>query len=608
MTSFLKRYFSHISLAFILSLYFFFGFQHLEKFITADEHYWIEERIPQYWHAVTNGKWKKTLINDKPGVALALISGPALLFHNDTTLGCQEQDGWFRHCDPEMTSRLYASFRLPILLVNAAFLILIFFSIRAFSDRFVAMAATGLMALSPNLVGMSQIVNPDSLLWSSGSAALFAFLAFLKTGKRSFALWAIVALTLALLSKYTALIIIFFLPFFVLATLFLDPSFSPLSPRKKFSALTGISAIPFFLFLAIVPGVLSSKERITTFLTAGTGSFLPWIGYAILISLLVAVSFFRIPKKLEPVILFSTRFALRMIAIGFFALSVSLVLERAIFPLWDIWNVIPFDIKNLTNARYYLATPLSWLDITFLELSPLIYGLPMATLFFALFVIGFSVLSKTKKNFSIVLIFTFFIVIHLATLGVSNVLAIPRYIILIFPIFALLAAIGMKELWGLLPKKFQTKKYLAIGGTALVLVSLGSLLASKPYYTNFANSLLPEKSLISHSWGYGGYEAAQYLNALPEAKDLTIWSDYYGVCEFFVGRCLTVYTFDPKITPDYYVLTRRGQIRYISKYDRWEEKSGLTAYRYYNRIDPVFGISINGKESNFVKVFRVDKP
>lgn len=602
-----KKHPSSVPLAIILTAYFFFGLQHIGSFITADEHYWVEERIPQYWEAWDEGKWKKTLINDKPGVSLALVSAPALLFHGDTMLSCQEKEGWFSGCDPEETSWLYASFRLPILVTNALLLVLIFFSVRTFAGRFVATAATGLMALSPHLLGMSQIVNPDSLLWSTGSAGIFAFLAFLRTGRKSFAIWTIVALTLALLSKYTAIIAIFFLPLIALSIRFLDPGFSPIPPKKKLASLIAISLSPFLLFLVFVPGVFSSEERITAFLTAGTGSFLPWVGYAALVGVLAITAFLRIPKRIGTIIRNLIDISLRMLAVIFVALVLAFLAGRALYPSWDIFTAIPFDIKDLSNARYYFAEALSPIDIAFIEVSPLAYGLPLATLGFALFAIVFAAVSRKREGLPVTLVLTLFIVLHLAALGFSNVFAIPRYIILAFPISAFLAALGMKEAWELVPKRHRTGKRAAIALAIVTAVLLASLFLSKPYYVNFANGLLPERSLIAHSWGYGGYEAAMHLNTLPDAKHLTVWSDYYGFCEFFVGRCLTAYTFDPAIDPDYYVLTYRGEARYMSRYDRWEEKSGLRAYQYYDRTDPVWELDINGKKGNFVKVFRVDK-
>jgi hypothetical protein len=76
---------------------------------------------------------------------------------------------------------------------------------------------------------------------------------------------------------------------------------------------------------------------------------------------------------------------------------------------------------------------------------------------------------------------------------------------------------------------------------------------------------------------------------------------------FFVGRCLTAYTFDQnEIKPDYYVLTRRGKIRYMSRYPRWERLSGLRAYQYYGTPDPAWELHIGDRPGNFIRVVKVE--
>lgn len=595
-------------LTIILAAYFFFGLQHIGSFITADEHYWVEERIPRYFDAWSDLDVRKTDINDKPGVSLSLVSGPALLLHDTTTLDCQEKEGWFSGCDPTETSRIYASFRLPILLVNALFLVLIFFAVRAFTDRNIAIGTVALTALSPHLLGLSQIVNPDSLLWSSGSAAIFAFLAFLRSGKRSFAIWTVAALTMALLSKYAAIMIVFFLPVIVLGSFIIDRSFSPMRPRSQIVSLLVISAAPFLLFALFVPEIFvpaATKFR-ENYLTAGTDSWLPWLAYIALLLLTAAISLLRIPQKRLVSASRISLVAARAFAGTFLLASVMLVVVRHILPTWDIFTVLPFDIKDITNARYFLGRYLSPLEIAVLELHPLVFALPIATLVFSWFAIGRAVFLPSAHRLSIFLLLGFSLV-SLVAFGFSNVLTTPRYISLLFPIFAFFAAIGITEVGAILRKKYGAWAY-SVMIVIVALSSIGSAFSSKPFYANFDNIVLPKSSILTHSWGYGGYEAARYLNALSDAKNLTVWSDYYGVCEFFVGRCLTAYTFDPNdVRPDYYVLTRRGQIRYMSRADRWEELSGLVAYRYYDRTNPDWSLEINGQEENFVKVFRLDR-
>jgi hypothetical protein len=39
--------------------------------------------------------------------------------------------------------------------------------------------------------------------------------------------------------------------------------------------------------------------------------------------------------------------------------------------------------------------------------------------------------------------------------------------------------------------------------------------------------------------GDGSFEAAEYLNDLPNAENMSIWSDKGAVCESFVGECTT---------------------------------------------------------------------
>jgi len=72
------------------------------------------------------------------------------------------------------------------------------------------------MALSPILVGMSQIINPDALFWVFSSASIFSYFALLKTDERKFIRLTALFLGASLLSKYTANILfpLFILMFF----------------------------------------------------------------------------------------------------------------------------------------------------------------------------------------------------------------------------------------------------------------------------------------------------------------------------------------------------------------------------------------------------------
>ncbi|NTW13569.1 MAG: glycosyltransferase family 39 protein [Candidatus Moranbacteria bacterium] len=590
------------------------GIPHIGSFITADEHYWVEERIPDYFDAWARLKWKKTLINDKPGVSLALVSGPALLFHPGGILSCRTVEGHTSTCDPAVTSSLYASFRFPILVTNALMLVAIFFAIRAFSGTAVAFMTAIFAAVSPQLVGMSQIVNPDSLLWSSGALAIFSMAAFLTTLRKRHLITAILSLCLALLSKYVALIIILFLPALLLGIHLSDEDSEKVGRRlQRFLGTVLTSFVPLTIFVLAAPGVLSSDERIIAFLSADTGNiFLPWGAFAASLAVTATVMFARIPKRVVRRLDLTFRWLLAATGVILVLSIMTLIVARLTAPSWDyeIFRRIPFDIKNISDAKYYTDKRLTPTDVAALEFSPFVYSLPAAVLILGTAALFNRSLRVMRDRTSVIpLLMALFIAIELAAFAGSGIRTTPRYVLLTLPIFCFPAAdtavrIG-RALRGRLPERLRSFTLPAII-TLSVFASLSEFGGNAPFHANFANALLPKDDLTAHAWGYGGYEAVQYLNSLPDADHLTVWSDYYGVCEFFRGNCLTNYTFDKEVTrPDYYVLTRRGMFRYLPRYDDWEQKSGLTAYRYYDSADPAWELDVTGKKDNFVKVIQV---
>ncbi len=597
----------------VLGLYTLFGSLHLTQFVTADEHYWLYERIPKYWNAWGDWELRKTFINDKPGVSLALVTGPALLVLSDTSEHCVEQDNRLYVCQVEDTAPLLLAFRLPILIANGLILIYLFFLLSRLFGPWVALFTTIFTALSPVLIGMTQIVNPDALLWSTSAAALFSYLAVLKSSERRDIVMTIFFTTLALLSKYTALILF---PAFALALSIRfiaspkDGSADSLTAALKTGILqlAGIAAASTTFVLALVPAFLLDRKYLAEYLaTVPDKEVLLFVFAPLALVLLGDVFLFR-----SRLLLFCRaaiqRIApfLRIIALFALLLIIAVISARYFFPGWGIY-AIPFDIKDLTDARYHSSVP-NVFEAFFLEWNAVLFSLPPVLLasiaLLAIFGLRKKPLSETPTLLALTLFalgFTF-ILIH------SNILATARYAIMLFPVLALIGAFGLAEItrFGEARGK-EWRPSLAVFAIAASMLSLGAI---HPFYANYANALLPKKALIADAWGYGGYEAAQYLNALPNASELTVWSDYYGVCEFFVGKCLTAYTFNGnEIRPDYYVLTRRGEARYMSRFDRWERLSGLTAHRYYRQtaISPVWSLEIDDRPGNYVKVFKVER-
>lgn len=611
----LSRYFRPMPLlSGILAAYFFFGLFHIGQFITADEHYWIYERIPAYFDAIDDGKWKKTLISDKPGVTLALVSGPALLFFDDPESHCTEGQDKIIRCDITRSESLLFAFRFPLLLANIFLLLVSFFLLRAaFRNEWIALLTMLFTATAPILVGISQISNPDALLWSLGFAAIASYLAWLRTNRFRFFLSTALFFGFALLAKYAVLVL---LPFFLLFSLvfFLfekngDASFQP-TFRKHLLFLLALPVIACALFALFLPAVIVNPDGFLKTLSENFPKFNPK-------TLGIGLSFFALPFL--DAFLFRSRIFLsikrlwtkkpyagiRPFPLVF--LFTALVSARYAFPQWDIFSAIPFDMKDLSNARYYTESPLNIWEKIFLETNPFLFSLAPLPLFGML---AAWILATFRNDFRFLFettVLSLSLFYFLLVLIVGNTLGTPRYLVLLFPLASLIAAIGYLNLFHILKERFFSFRFAR--ELTFLLFFIGSLVPlffAAPFFLNYSNFLLPKHALISDAWGSGGYEAAQYLNALPNAERLTVWSDYYGVCEFFVGRCLTAYTFDREIVkPDYYILTRRGEMRYMSRFERWERLSGLQAHLFYDRTDPDWSFPLHGNPNNSIRIFKL---
>jgi len=105
--------------------------------------------------------------------------------------------------------------------------------------------------------------------------------------------------------------------------------------------------------------------------------------------------------------------------------------------------------------------------------------------------------------------------------------------------------------------------------------------------------MLPKKYIISGAWGYGGYEAAQYLNSLPNAKNLTLWADAYGVCEFFDGKCIQ----QPRID------TTKYKINYY-----FISLQAAENPRFQTNMDKnyVWRLNIDDRSKSFLKIYKAN--
>lgn len=607
MTNFLNRYFTQIALVFILAIYFFFGFQHISKFMTADDHYWIQERIPQYWQAIRDGKWKKTRINDKPGVTLALISGIGLLEDNDPASYRIKTDENLTSFDTERTEKINYLFRLPILVFNGLALFLFYFLIQKISNSKIALWSVVFIYLSPILLGISQITNPDSLLWTFSGGALLSFLVYLYTGLRRFVWLFGILLGFSFLSKYVAVILVptaFILIFAKHLSQFSENNTSHISRNKItqdiYSYLIAI-VISIVTFAIFMPAAIVKPKHLFFGTIGYPGA--ENVSYAIIIFVLFALAdaYYFSGKIMNKIFRFAARFwgaVVRSFFTLLFAISSFIIVNWSLGqPILNL-DHIPFDARQ----RELFVSGANIFEKVNLEFLPIIFSLTILSLFFILYV-WLSYAIKPKKYAFLVFAMSLFSVLYVTAALKSGLLITIRYGIMIYPPLLILAAIGAHDFFS--QKIFKKIPFYTIT-FFIIAAGVFDLWKIKPFYFNYTNDLLPKNKIITGAWGYGGYEAAQYLNSLPDAKNITVWSDYHGVCEFFTGKCITKYRFDRSNYPvDYYVLTRRGRIRYnFSSGNGTYRGRTIDAYKYYDRPDPVWHLYIDSRPENYVKIFK----
>lgn len=608
-----KRWLIAAIFGLVYILYFFFGFFHISEFITADEHFWVNQRIYTYWHSVFSPeKWGSTKLSDKPGVTVALVSGVGLLKENNPMTHMREAAA-----DPEkevqVIQSVYTVFRIPMLIFNALFALYLFWIVKKLTGNFwIGLWSFILILLSPILLGISQITNADAVMWSFSCAALLSFLAYLKTEEKKFLALSPLFLGLSLLTKLVAVI---FFPFLFLVALafivykFPDWEKEKIEIHKKIIRVCFAYLITFagslLIFAIFMPAVFVKSQLFFDY-TIGYSSMkkiVPALMLGVFLIFGDALAFkSAVGKKILGAVAPYFPILQKIVLTALFILFVLILFN------WNASQLIlnPDNILNYKTSELSFLASASWLQKITYQFYPFIFSLvPLAVL--ALLFIWTKLVFRKSQNSFLVFILSFFALVYHAALISLNLPSTIRYSIALYPLASILAAMGIYEFFEL--KKFEkiSKIWITLG---IIIVSVVSLWQIKPFYFNYTSELLPKKYSVAYAWGYGGYEAAQFLNSLPDAKNLYIWSDYYGVRNFFLGDTKTDYIYkNGSRRIDYYVLTRQGQI----KYEYWcnKHKGACRGYvpakKYYEAANPVWEMYIDGRPNNFIKIFKAEE-
>lgn len=601
--SFLLSMFAFLLLGLPLATYFHFGFTHLSEFETADEFLWYSEgRIQKYWDAMESHSWKDTRINDKPGVSLAIISGLARFWERaappDTFDGIRK----LKVFPVSEILEAHFNYRAPILLFNGIMALYFFWMIcKITHSAWAALFSTTLILLSPILIGISQIINPDALFWTFFLACLLTFLAFLETGQIFLVLFSIILLGFTLASKYVGVILFPFLIF----SLFMHTLFHLSAWQRegviiwkkilwRSLAYLAVIAGGICVFALLMPAVIIN----TKYLSIGTYAFPGMQGIfqlSIMISIGMIMDALIFKSKL---LIFIARHSKHLRKI----ITTVLLLGMSAFIIlvginWaqelNLFGLLDFTFEGGRIPEF--ATLPLWKQFI-LERRPLIFAttpLVLGTLLFAWLISAF----KHWKTTWLMFILTAFIPIFFLAVIKQGLLINVRYSIVLFPIVALIAGTFLAEFfnWGFLKR---IPKILIFG--TIFSLSLVYIQKAEPFYFNYTNKLLPKQFSLVDGWGYGGYEAAQFLNSLPGAEKNRVIADYTGVCQFYIGPCIR---YSDIIRPhlgkrwnaksyNYFVLSKKGFGRFNLNED----------FPELDTFPPIWKLEIGGRPGNYLKI------
>jgi 4-amino-4-deoxy-L-arabinose transferase-like glycosyltransferase len=597
----------------IFAINIFFGFPRISEYSSVDEPYWTYDRTPDFWNAITERKWKKTDINDKPGITVAEISGIGL------SSGIQPLE--YKSVRQEAKTpqtvaeiiKINFFLRLPIYLAGLLLLLTFYFFLKKLFNRPIALLSLTFIGLSPIILGISLIINPDSLLWGFLPLSIIGFLIYQRENQKKYLVFSGILLGLALLTKYVANILYVYL----LGLLFLEYIYADKGTlnfavylKKALLNYAILIIISLAVFFILYPSCWVKPEMLLKGTILSAAFETTWPIFAGFIGLLLADLFFLKSRISSWIMNFLSKYSQHFkLAIG------GLFLVGIIFVLLNTYTSMQiFDFEGeMASPKGDNILALSHiLKITTSDLYALIFGLtPIVFIFFVWSIIKNTFQTgKITKEAAVVSYFLIFILLYYIASTINQVTATVRYQITIYPLASIIAAIGAYQFSQL----EKIKKYFDNGifYIIIILISVSSLYLSSPFFFNYSSVLLPEKYILNlKDMGDGSFEAAKFLNQLPDAKNLVIWSDKGAVCETFLGKCKTSFNENDTLTFDfdYFVVSTGRKSRSLKLEKSTDFKYEIDFPKLYmpNIEDADFEINFGDNPNNFVRVIKTEK-
>lgn len=535
----------------VICINLFFGLPRLAHYTAVDETLWSYDRVPKFWRSVANENWRGTNLCDKPGITLAMISGIGLPFVPDPR---DYEDLQFKPKTPEQLAtieKIYFSLRLPVYLFTLASLFAFYFLLKRLLSEKIALLSVIFMGLSPILLGISMIVNTDAILWILMPLIIISFLIYQKEDNKKFLYLSGFLLGLSLLDKFVANLLFPFLLILIFVKYILsdfEKTEDKINYFKKsitnYIILTAIALLTIFIFYP--SAWIKPKELLnTTIYSLALKKNWPMVIAAIAAvsaDALILKSFFS--RKISDFFSTHKTIFLRIISLLLFGLAAFVFLNTYLdMRFYDFEKILSMPKSDMPLSKEF---PLNFFSAFF----PLLFGLtPVTMTMFLTAIISLLTIKRSEitKDNSLVYAFSLllFILVYYLANSTSGVSSTVRYQIVNYSIASIVAAIGLGKLIELktLKKYFsEAKFYLLVA--FLFVFSIISLSQTKPFFLAYSSKLLPSEFITNlKDMGDGAWETSQYLNSLPNANKLVVWSDKKQVCEKFVGRCKTGFNY-----------------------------------------------------------------
>jgi 4-amino-4-deoxy-L-arabinose transferase-like glycosyltransferase len=609
----------HIILIFVvIGINLFFGLPRVAKYTAVDETLWSYDRVPKFWRSVAKGNWRGTNLCDKPGIVLAMISGAGLPFIPDP--GDYENLQFKSKTSEQLTTidKIYYSLRLPVYLFTLASLFAFYFLLKRLLSEEIALLAVIFIGLSPILLGISLIVNTDAINWILMPLTLLSFLIYQKEENKKFLYLAGIILGLGILTKFISnLLFPFLLGLILIKYLSNDHTKNEdkinyfKNSMRDYILLVMIALLTIFIFYP--SAWIKPKELLnTTIYSLALRKTWPLIlGAIIAITADVFLLKSFLSRKISDFLSDYKTFFFRTVSLAATAL--------VFFVLYNTYAGMKFyDFEAILSSPksdmpLNIEFPLNF----FSAFYSLVFGLtPLVLITFVVALIALVKMKRTEITNENPLIYAFslllFILAYYLGNSISGISSTVRYQIVNYPLAAIIAAIGLHSLINakIAKKYFSGIKFYFLIIFILVISSV-SLFQIKPLFLAYSSKLLPSKYTTNlKDMGDGAWETSQYLNTLPNANQLVIWSDKKQVCEKFVGRCKTGFNYKDltNFKFDYIVASTGGMNETISRASQKNRLfqatiGNIDVLKLYSPTEFYdFKININDRKNDFIKV------